>query len=341
MAMVYAGATGETKSEIGEAMRFGDGEQDERSVHATLNALVEKLESYELGDDGTELDDREFNVANAVWLNDYVALAETFRELVGSTYGAGVYAMDFGGVDDPTGIINGWVADQTNGLITGLLPDRYVTSSIALVLTNALYLKAEWVTPFEERSTAEGPFNLLSGSTVSADYMSAAGGASYAEGEGWKAIDKPLKIGPLSMAFVLPDDGTFTDYTDELDAETVRTTLESMESMKTDVQLPRFNVRQALDLNDALGNLGISTAFSSGADFSALTESTDIQIEDVFHEATVIIDEKGVEAAAATAAGFAESAAQREFHATRPFYFFIHDKDSGEVLFVGRVMDPS
>jgi serpin B len=349
MAMVYAGAAGETKSEIGEAMRFGDGDQDEQSIHATLNALVEKLESYELAEGGTELDDREFNVANAVWLNEYVTLVDTFRELVGSTYGAGVYSMDFGAVNDPTGIINGWVADQTNGLITGLLQDGYVKSNTALVLTNALYLKAPWSEPFEQASTTPDDFHLLSGSTVTAEFMHTSIGnflgpptdGSYTEGDGWKAITKPLKMGSLSMAFIMPDEGNFAEFTSEIDAEMVRTTLDSMEQVKTDIALPKFEVSQTIDLNETLETLGVSSAFTGASDFSALTNFTPVSLGDVRHKATIGIDENGVEAAAATTVGVPVSEPPEEFFATRPFYFFIHDRDSGEVLFVGRVMDPS
>jgi len=161
-----------------------------------------------------------------------------------------------------------------------------------------------------------------------------------AAGEGWRAVDLPYAGGRASMLVVVPDD--LAAFEARLDEALYAEMLGALTEGAGSVSLPRFEYSQGASLKDALSAMGMSTAFSGAADFSNLTTDTSLQITDVVHQAFVQVDERGTEAAAATAVVFGPTAAAEPFElrADRPFVFFIRDRETGAILFTGRVVDP-
>ena len=216
-----------------------------------------------------------------------------------------------------------------------------------LVLTNAIYFKASWQTPFEPSATRDADFHLLSGDTVTAPMMHSQGAESlqYAEGDDWQAVELPYTGNQVSMLLILPAESAFESFEAAFDDQKLSAIVDALATENVSVALPRFEFSSDVPLKDTLIELGMPTAFEGGAaDFSGIDGTRNLYIQDVLHKAFVAVDEEGTEAAAATAVIVGETSAPAEpktFEANRPFLFLIRDDVTGTVLFLGRVLNPN
>jgi serpin B len=147
------------------------------------------------------------------------------------------------------------------------------------------------------------------------------------------------------MVILLPEEGSFAIFEESLSAEKVTSVLEALEYQQVSVTMPKFEFESEFGLGQTLVEMGMPDAFSGEADFSGMTGTRDLFITEVIHKAFVGVDEEGTEAAAATAVVMAEMAMAPEEPVVvivdRPFLFFIRDIETGAILFLGRVVDPS
>ncbi|MFW6182833.1 MAG: serpin family protein, partial [Chloroflexota bacterium] len=161
-------------------------------------------------------------------------------------------------------------------------------------------------------------------------------------GDGYRAVQLPYTGQKAEMLILLPDEGRFAEVQENVSAEFVVDLLSRTETRDVDVILPRYDFETELDLIEQLQALGMSEAFGSGADFSGIVEGGGLFIDAALHKATITVDEKGTEAAAATVIAMDESAMPPgEFHVTHPFIFAIVERETGSLLFLGRVMNPT
>ena len=247
---------------------------------------------------------------------------------------------------DPEGVrevINGWVADQTNDRITELLPQGIIDTLTRLVLTNAVYFKASWVFPFPKENTADGPFHLLDGSTVQTPMMNFDKRTMYGEVDGVQAVELPYAGFQYSAYVVVPAEGEFEEFERTLDAEAVEAILDGLRDAQVKLTMPKFEFESSFNLNETLAALGMPSAFNpSEADFSGMDGTRELYISDVVHKAFVSVDEEGTEAAAATGVVMNTSLPPpAELVVDRPFLFLIRHNQTGAILFVGRVLDPT
>jgi serpin B len=168
--------------------------------------------------------------------------------------------------------------------------------------------------------------------------------ASYARGEGWQAVDLAYTGGEVSMLLILPDEGRFADIEGALPAGLVDEVAAALSNTEVLISLPKFEIRTQADLNAALAALGIVDAFDPDrADFTGISTVEPLYISGVLHEAFIAVDEAGTEAAAATAVIIGTTSAPIEVIAVdfdHPFLFVLQDRETGSVLFMGRVLDP-
>ncbi len=298
LAMTYAGARGQTESQMAQVLHFLPQEQ----VHPAFNSL--DLQLAERGKaqskDQTPL---QLNIANAVWAEQTYPFKQSFLDTIASNYGAGVRLTDFvNEYEAARQEINNWVSDQTQDKIKDLLPEGVLSSNTRMALVNAIYFKADWLSPFEADSTYDTPFHLLDGSEVSVPMMNQAAFLPYARGGGWQAIELAYQGETAAMDILVPDEGRFAEVEASLDYGTASTILTSLEPTSVVLALPKFKFESQFGLNNQLVVLGMKDAFDpSAADFSGMTERNDLYISTVIHKAFVAVDEKGTEAAAATA----------------------------------------
>jgi serpin B len=342
LAMTYAGAEGETEEQMAETLHFT---LPQDLLHPAYKLLDQILASRGQGAEGRDSEGFRLNIANALWGQEGAQFLASFLNVLAENYGAGLQFVDFAG--DPEGarqVINDWVSDETEERIEELIPPDVLDAAIELVLTNAVYFNAAWAEPFEPDVTQDGAFYLLDGGEVVVPMMRQTASFAFASGEGYQAIELPYDGYELSMIILLPDEGGFAAFENSLNAGQLEATLEDLAYQQVALTMPRFEFESAFSLKDALAALGMPLAFSGDADFSGMTGSRDLFISEVLHKAYVGVDEEGTEAAAATAVTVAKSAAPSEpveFTIDRPFLFLIRDVETGTVLFLGRVLDPS
>ncbi len=341
LAMARAGAEGQTGTEIDSVVHASEASD----LHAALGSLDGELATREGTFPVPDADpvELELRFANAVWPQNGFPFEDEYLDLLATRYGAGVYTVDY--AQDAAGArdaINGWVSDQTRERIPELIPEGVVDALTRLVLTNALYLKAPWLHPFQEGGTSPGPFTQLDGTTVNVPLMGLDAGLDYATGDGWQAVRLPYIGGELAMVVAVPDAGGFDDVDSAFDTQFFTEVESSMEASQVRLRLPRWEFRSQLPLNSTLQDLGMTTAFTPEADFSGLS-SERLSITDVIHEVFIAVDEEGTEAAAATAVVIGETSAPGnvvELTVDRPFHFWIVDQPTGTILFLGRVLEP-
>ncbi|MEW5868991.1 MAG: serpin family protein [Chloroflexota bacterium] len=344
LAMTYAGARGNTEKQMAQVLHFT---LPQEQLHTAFNALDLRFTQAGQGTAGAE-DQQPFqlSIANALWgQRDYHFLDE-FLDILAENYGAGMRLVDFAAnPDSERQVINEWVSQQTQERIQDLIPPEGVTTATRLVLTNAIYFKADWLSPFASDLTREMPFYLLDGSQTEVAMMAYQQPAnlSYLEGVGFQAVELPYAGERTAMLILVPDAGTFAEFEEHLTADQLNSIRLEMQPQAVSLRLPKFRYENEYDLADTLAGMGMVDAFGEEADFSGMDGlQHSLFISDVFHKAFVAVDEKGTEAAAATAVVMSKMAMVQSIEMTvdRPFVFLILDKPGGTILFLGRVVEP-
>ena len=339
--MAYAGARGETEAQMAETLNFFP----QGAQHPAFNAIESRMSG--LGEKGGEDRSPPFrlNVANSAWGQEGFRFEQAYLKTLAEHYGAGMRSVDFGQPDRASEKINTWVEDETEGRIKDLLTPDVVTSNTRLVLANAVYFKASWASSFVDTRTQDGAFALLEGSEVTVPLMQQTSYLPYAEGDGYQAIRLPYKGEATDMLVVLPAEGDFEEIEGRLSArflDEVDEKIRPGEYVK--LTMSRFDFETRLDLIPLLRSMGMTSPFDIGAaDFSGITSEGPLSIDDARHKANITVDEKGTEAAAATSLAFPVSKPPPPVEMTidQPFLFAITEQETGAVLFLGRVTDPS
>lgn len=344
LAMTYAGARGETASEMRGAVHFTLPQDD---LHPAFNALELELAERGEGAEGRHGEPFRLHTANALWGQDGYTFLPDFLDRLARNYGAGMRLLDFEAAPETSRAeINDWVAEQTEDKIQDLIPRGVIDPLTRLVLTNAIYFDAAWESKFKERSTRPGPFTTLEGDEVQVDMMHQSHQFPYTEGDGYQAIELPYDGGELAMLIVLPARDGFDRYQASLDADALDDIISGLELTRARLTMPKFRFESAFRLKETLSAMGMPTAFTPGeADFSGMDGTTDLFIQEAIHKALVRVDEEGTEAAAATAVVMGITALppgdEVEMTIDHPFIFLVRDRATGAVLFLGRVLDPT
>ena len=342
LAMTYAGGRGETAQQMADTLQFL---LEQERLHPAFNWLDAELTRRGEGAAGKDGEGFRLNIVNAIWgQKDYEFLSD-FLDVLAENYGAGLRILDFITETEKSRLtINDWVSDQTEGRIEDLIPQGAIGELTRLVLTNAIYFNAAWGYPFHEDMTADGPFYLLDGGQVAVPMMKQTESFGYTEGEGYQAVELLYDGRELSMVILLPEAGNFEAFEEGLQAHHVDAIINDLQLTEVALTMPQFEFESEFSLKDTLAGMGMPIAFSSSADFSGMTGNPELFISDVVHKAFVAVDEAGTEAAAATAVIMALTAVPPppvEVTIDRPFIFLIRDIETGAILFVGRVMNPS
>ena len=350
LGMTYAGARGETEKQMTDTLSFL---LPHDRLHPAFNTLHLDLDSRGGGTQNNDPSAFRLSIANALWGQQGHHFLDEFTTVVAENYGARVRPTDFLEQPEESRLrINDWVAEATENRIRDLIPTgKFDDQPPALVLTNAIYFNAGWLHEFSELSTPTA-FHPLQGEAVDVPMMERSAMSKYAGGDGYQAVDLHYKFSKMSMTILLPDSGTFEEFESSLDYELVTRTDEDMESREVVLTMPRFEFESEFDLVDTLESMGMRDAFDGlRANFSGMDGQSCMAgdprclfLSDVIHKAFVAVDEEGTEAAAATlqiAIPMSGSALPPvEFTVDRPFIFLIRDRETGTILFVGRVLDP-
>jgi serpin B len=335
-AMVYAGAKGDTETQIAEVLHFG---LTQRQVHDAFGDLIQDL-IEEKGEKGYQL-----NIANALWIRHGYLLLPDFTSTLKNSYNAEVERVNFDNPVEAATLINTWAAKQTRNKIPKIIQPHMIAELTRLILTSAIYFKGLWTHPFKKKQTQDAPFTLLGGEPIQVPMMHSVKRYNYMETPELQALELPYIGDRLSMVVLLPtaDDG-LPDLEKNLRwEEQLEAWLSLMVKQKVNVFFPKFTITSEFALNDPLETLGMTDPFSMSADFSGITISEKLFISSARHKAFIEVDEEGTTAAAATAIIMAPTGLPAPipiFRCDHPFLFLIRDTKTGSVLFLGRMVNP-
>lgn len=337
LGLALAGAAGQTLLDMGVALHMTGPEDREHAALAGLVAHALRAEPE---------DAPEVSFATRIWVERGLPLAEGYAQRVEQAYGSAFESIDFGA--DPAAArlhINGWVSGQTRGRIPEVLPDGSIHTDTRLVLGAAVYLNARWSVPFARESTREADFTLADASRVRTPTMHRTARFAHAVAPGHVAVELPYRGSDLSMVIVMPTSGGLDAFEADLDAAAWDAIVERLSVAEIALAMPKFELNTAADLARPLRDMGMAVAFSNRADFSRMVETEPLLIDGVHHGAFLRVDEAGTEAAAATVITMAPTSAPVftepvRITIDRPFLLAIRDRQTGAILFLGRVMDP-
>ncbi len=316
LSMLEVGAEGETKAEIDNA----------------LNGTFFKSEK--LDGEGQFI----AQSANSVWISNNFSVRNNYVGTLEKDFDTYIGNMDF---SSPAAVheINNWCSENTNGKITEII-DK-LDPNIVMVLVNALYFNAPWVKAFNPELTHDDVFHGVDGdATVSMMYKKDT--YEYAEYQGFQIVEIPYCGGHYAMYIILPPTGMGIDSAvPYLDEDVYKAAMGMLSAKKMMLTMPKFKLTASLFLNDVLKRMGMTDAFKGAANFSGISESGRLQLDEVRQKCYIDVNEKGTEAAAVTSIGVRLTSVEdvTVMNVDRPFFFMIADKGSENVLFAGKIVN--
>jgi serpin B len=340
--MAYEGARGTTAQEIAQVLHLQKNNPQRRiEKKKTLDLLNPQDARYTL------------TCSNNIWIQKGFNVKKKYSlEILQNFYNVQNQSIDF--ASNPRAAeetINATVSKQTLGHIPTILPAGSLSELTRLVLTNAIYFKGTWETPFDAANTTDAPFYGDEKTTVTVPMMHMPNGKyAYTENKYLQMVELDYASNALSMLILLPKEKNLENLEKELSPENLTAWREQLSRTTVNVYLPRFTFGTAYTLNDTLMDLGIKAAFSPatpllGANFSGIDGKKDLYISLVAHQATLEVNEEGTVATAATAVVMNMKSVRPqqaiEFRADHSFIFLIQEKTTGTLLFMGRIVNPS
>jgi len=341
LAMTYEGAKGQTADEMKSVFHFPENNVLRPNFAAIYNNINNKDKEYKL------------STGNALWAQQDYPFLQDYLTTVEKYYGGKAANLDFDiETEKSRQTINTFIEEQTNYKIKDLIPQGALKSNAILVLTNAIYFKGTWVKQFDKKDTKDEDFSTNSGQRVKTPMMRLTGEDAefnYAETDEIQILEMPYDGEDLSMLIILPKENNLGSIEKSLNSEKLTEWRNMLNEQRVDIYIPKFKFETKYFMKNTLIAMGMSTAFRDGAaDFSGMIDTTDTKdspfIQDAIHQAFVEVNEEGTEAAAATAVIIGiESLGPRIpiFRADHPFIFVIQEKETGNILFLGRVSDPT
>jgi len=339
--MVYAGAGGATAQQIRDVLKISATDDDLPQIVADYNKSI--LLSNSPNEYITE---RTLTVANALWLQQDFPLVPSYPDLLQAFYNATIPPMDFTNApEESRQTINDTIAEQTNDRIQDLLPEGIIDEATRLILTNAVYFKANWAKTFAPLDSA--PFTTGDGTVLDVPSMRVENQLVHIINDEFVAVAIPYAGWSSQMVIVMPND--FATYEENLATTGLPNLTHTGNASVNAVILtvPKFEFESSFGLSDALITLGMTDAFNPDvADLSGMSAEA-LFIQEALHKAFIAVDENGTEAAAATAVIVGVTSMMPQptsplvINIDKPFLFYIQGNATEEILFMGRVLNPT
>lgn len=320
LSMLEEGAQGQTKAELDNA----------------LNGCLFSNQKLQGGDSVT------VKSANSLWLDSDFSVRNHYVSLLQKDYDALVETLRF---SDPATVraINNWCAENTEGKIDEII-DR-LTPGDVMVLLNALYFNAPWQDRFDPAMTSKADFLAVSG-LRKVDMLYRRGHYNYAEYQGCQMIELPYMGSTYSMYVVLPPQGMNIDaLVPYLNENIYDQAMNMLAPVEVKFRMPKLKMETEMLLNDVLMGMGVKTAFTGAADFKGISEMGPLVLSQVKQKCYIDVSESGTEAAAVTSIQVRLTSVRPEndvktMTVDRPYLFFIADRESDNILFAGKIVNP-
>jgi len=329
LAMAYNGARNQTKEEIAQVLEFTNFTPEKlnesfKNLLASMSGIDDMVELY---------------VGNSIWYRNDFNIEKNFVDLTKDYYDASVYDVDFT-AQDTAGRINNWVSEATQNKISKIV-DQSALKDVVMYLVNAIYFKGQWKDKFKEENTKDDTFNLPDNSTKEIQMMQNNKKYMYNKGTDFQMLRMPYGRDKTSMYVLLPDEGVELDgFINNLSGDLLNKYITEASSAEVDLKFPKFKVEYGTkSLIEPFKKLGIINAFTDKADFSGI--ALQMFISQIDHKAIIEVNEEGTVAAAATSFGMGATAIRPvEFIVNRPFVLMIRDDRTGNILFMGKIINP-
>ena len=354
-AMLYAGARGETAAQMAEVFHYALPPEQLASGFHALDLILQPRDQQQSSSTPNGLStipahDLTFMVANGLWGQVGLPFEETYLQTLDLNYDAELHRAEFSAAPEAAQqAIDQWVEQATGGRIKTLFPPGTISPQTRLVLANAVYFKGAWTSPFNEEKTYTGSFHLLDGNSVSVPMMvDDVAEMACVRGKNYDAIRLTYGASAnVAMLILLPDAGEFENFTTKLNASLFQEVLTKLQGTNTlTFNLPRFKFDAEVDLQTTLRAMGMNTPFDAAADFTGISTSEGLFIDNALHKATISVDEQGTEATGVTASvimpllGMGNDCGNR-ITVDHPFFFAIYHRQTGTILFLGQVTNPA
>jgi serpin B len=333
LGMTINGANGETYSQMKSALQLpGNSQTDVNQAYLNLNNTL-------AASDPTV----SFTNANSIWCKQGLSFEQSFLNVNQQYFNAYVQTLDFTN-NASVETINNWANTNTNGKITQII--NSISPGTVMYLINAIYFKAAWQNKFDSLLTALTPFNLSNGRQIQCAMMYQENNLNYYQGSNYSAVQIPYGNGNYNMLIILPSSGVdVNQLLSQVNASILNQINTGMTKKDVKLYLPRFKESFSTSLKKPLINLGMVDAFSQSADFSKISNSMPLMISDVLHKTYLKVGEGGTEAAVVTTTVIVRLTAITPisgivFDVDHPFIFLITEKNSGAILFAGKILNP-
>lgn len=340
MGMVHAGAAGETAREL--ATLLASGPAANQGFVSRLPSVLSRLSAKANGEAGPLVS------ANRVWVRKDVASAVPgpFAAMLKARFAADAAVLSFDNAEAARRAINQWTSDQTRRMVPTLLPQGSVTPSTKLLVTNAVHFKSRWAVPFDPKDTEPKPFQTAQGAKL-VPTMSDERPVLQGTIDNLTVYELPFSGKTFAlMVAMAPKGHTLNALENDLAGLDIAAWSAQLKESTCRFEMPKFAIdAQAHSLKPALQALGVRTVFTDQADLQPMLgkAAAGTSVDEVFHAATIVVDEQGGEAAAATAATIQAKSFQPPAAmcaVDRPFIFAVVHKPTGAPVFVGKVADP-
>lgn len=333
LAMTYAGANGETKSQMAKVLHFNE---EDKTLHKSYSIMQEKFNKL-------NCDNIKLELANGLWADQNWKFLDTYFDLIANNYNAVARNIDMRDGVKTAEIINNWTSDKTHGKIDEIVsPEDFDLAR--LIIANAIYFKGTWKYQFDKEYTKKNNFFLHNKSKVEVDFMQLSDTLNYFENERAQILELFYSGGDISMILILPNKRSgIRNFENNFSLEEYESWHNFLKPVDINVFLPKFKLEYEKEFKEVLSDLGMPIAFSRAADFSGMTGKQDLQIDKVKHKSFIEVNEEGSEAAAATVVIMREKSAaiKKTFNANRPFIFIIKENNTNSILFMGRIENPN
>jgi serine protease inhibitor len=332
LSMTLNGASGSTRDAMLNALKQNG--LTEEIINNSYKSLTPTL----LG-----LDERvKISIANSVWTEKNFAVRKAFISILTDYYSAESKPFDIQNKSAALEQINGWISDNTNGLIKNMLSE--IDDNAVMFLINAIYFKGKWSSQFDQANTRQAPFFKADGTTIQVPMMKQTSNYKVYNGDGFTLAELPYGQGNFVMDILLPNEiNGAAGFLTSLNDANLKSWTGKMTEKKVNVSLPKFKYAYKIELSQILSDMGMEIAFTDKADFSNISD-LDLYISFVLHQSFIETNEEGTEAAAATIVGISTTSAPSDpeiLNIDHPFIYLIRETETNTVLFAGRIADPT
>jgi len=336
MAMTYAGAREQTEQEMTKTMHFTLSQKELHTAFGDMGKSIQELERSGIT----------IAVANSLWCKNDYEINPDYADLLKRDYNASISLLDFNNPAASVKTINSWVSDRTKGMINNMIDSSEINPDTRAILGNAIYFKGQWVNKFDKNATRNGRFYTVGrDSFVEAPMMHTSAKCKLVYDGDFSFLQLPYVGNKLSMILLLPYYISLSDFEQQFTADNVKLWLEKLnrtEKKSVIITIPRLKITSNFALDKTLAQMGMPSLFSiKDANLSGISDKNDLFISSATHQVILEINEEGTTAAAAIKTHTRSKSMPPMFIADHPFLYLIIDNRNGNILFCGRIVDPT